>query len=75
MPFYDNLHLYYYLIAHAHSARPSVKVDCFWWIVFGLAAYLSCTYGGTTTTTLVLLLLLLTTLVLLLYRPLLRHRW
>ena len=27
------------LIAHAHSARPSLKVDCFWWIVFGLAAY------------------------------------
>ena len=29
----------YYLIAHAHSARPNLKVDCFWWIVFGLAAY------------------------------------
>ena len=27
------------LIAHAHSARPNLKVDCFWWIVFGLAAY------------------------------------
>ena len=29
-------HSGFYLIAHAHSARPSVKVDCVWLIVVGV---------------------------------------